>query len=195
MDDLQRQEIDVLVELEFDRKRGSSRSVTKEFRLVGLLDQDGDEYYLYFTNLPRDEYPAPDIAQLYRARWEVELLFKELKSRFRLDEINTTDPYVIEALVIMAAISLMMSRVIVDELHKIEAERRDMAADADESASGLSRQQCSVAISRHAHLIQLYLMVELGYGLPDLDELLLWASQDPNPHRPRLLAEVELGEA
>jgi len=194
LDDLQRQEIDVLVELEFDRKRGSSRSVTKEFRLVGLLDEDGDEYHLYFTNLPRDEYPAPDIAQLYRARWEVELLFKELKSRFRLDEINTTDPYIIEALVIMAAISLMMSRVIVDELHKIEAERRDMAADADSSASRLSRRKCSVAISRHAHLIQLYLMVELGYGLPDLDELLLWASRDPNPHRQRLLAEVELGE-
>jgi putative transposase len=37
-------------------------------------------------------------------------------------------------------------------------------------------------------------MVELGYSLPDLDELLLWASQDPNPHRQRLLAEVELGE-
>ena len=195
LDDLQRQEIDALVELEFDRKRGSSRSATNEFRLVGLLDEEDDEYHLYFTNLPRAEYSAPDIAQLYRARWEIELLFKELKSRFRLDEINTTDPYIIEALVIMAAISLMMSRVIVDELHKMEARRRDVAADADESASRLSRRQCSVAISRHAHLIQLYLMVELGYGLPDLDELLLWASQDPNPHRPRLIAEVESGEA
>ena len=194
LDDLQRQEIDALVELEFDRKRGSSRSTTKEFRLVGLLDEEDNEYHLYFTNLPRAEYSAPDIAQLYRARWEVELLFKELKSRFRLDEINTTDPYIIEALVIMAAISLIMSRVIVDELHKMEARRRDVAADADESASRPPRRHCSVVISRHAHLIQLYLMVELGYGLPDLDELLLWASQDPNPHRPGLIAEVESGE-
>jgi len=121
-------------------------------------------------------------------------LSKELKSRFRLDEINTTDPYIIEPLVIMAAISLMMSRVVVDELDKIEAERRDTAADADSPASWLSRRRCSVAINRHAHLIQLYLMVKLGYGLRDLDELLLWASQDPNPHRQRLLAEVELGE-
>jgi putative transposase len=82
----------------------------------------------------------------------------------------------------MAAISLLMSRVIVDELHKIEAKRRDMAADADSSASRLSRRKCSVAISRYAHLIQLYLLVEFGYGLPDIDELLLWASQDPNPY-------------
>ncbi|MFC4986872.1 transposase, partial [Saliphagus infecundisoli] len=98
-----------------------------------------------------------DIAQLYRARWEVELLFKELKSRFRLDEINTTDPYIIETLIIMAAISLMISRVIVDELHKLDAKQREVAADADssESASRLPRRRCSLAIERHAHLIQL----------------------------------------
>jgi len=194
LDDLQRQEIDVLVELEFDRKRGSSATATRQFRLVGLLNEESDEYHLYFTNLPRNEYPTPDIAQLYRARWEVELLFKELKSRFRLDEINTTDPYIIEALIIMAAISLMISRVIVDELHKLDAKQRDVAADADKSASRLPRHRCSLAIERHAHLIQLYLMVELGYDLPDLDELLLWVSRNPNPHRPRLREQVESGE-
>ena len=116
--------------MEFDRKRGSSATATRKFRLVGLLDKEEIEYHLYFTNLPRNDYPAPDIAQLYRARWEVELLFKELKSRFRLDEINTTKPYIIEALVIMSTISLMISRVIVDELHKLDAKRRE-AADAD----------------------------------------------------------------
>lgn len=65
--------------------------------------------------------------------------FKELKSRFGLDEINTTDAYIIEALIIMAAISLMMSRVIVDELRSLEARQREVeaAADADESASRL----------------------------------------------------------
>ena len=193
LDDLQRQEIDVLVELEFDRKRGSSATATRQFRLVGLLNEDEDEYHLYFTNLPRKEYSAPDIAQLYRARWEVELLFKELKSQFRLDEINTTKPYIIEALIIMAAISLMISREIVDELHKLDAKRRE-AADADESASRLPPRRGSLAVERHAHLIQLYLMLELGYEPPDLDELLLWASRNPNPHRERLREEVESGE-
>jgi len=193
LDDLQRQEIDVLVELEFDRKRGSSATATKEFRLVGLLNEEEEEYHLYFTNLPQSEYPAPDIAQLYRARWEVELLFKELKSRFRLDEINTTKPYIIEALIIMATISLMISRVIIDELHELEAKRR-AAADADESASRLPRRRGSLAVERHAHLIQLYLMIDLGYELPELDELLLWASREPNPHRERLRGQVESGE-
>ena len=43
------------------------------------------------------------------------MLFKKLKSRVSLDEMNATDVDIIEALIIMSAISLMMSRVIVDE--------------------------------------------------------------------------------
>lgn len=196
LDDLQRQDIDVLVELSFDRKRGSTRRGTQTVRLVGLRNEDDGEYHLYFTNLSHEDYSAPDIAQLYRARWEIELLFKELKSRFGLDEIRTTDAYIIEALIIMAAISLLMSRVIVDELRKLDAKRREgeAAGDADESASRLPRRRCSLAVERHAHLIQLYLMLELGYDLPDLDELLLWASRDPNPHRERLRNQVESSE-
>jgi hypothetical protein len=164
---------------------------------LGIAFTETGEYHLYLTNLARENYSAPDIAQLYRARWEVELLFKELKSRFGLDEINTTDAYIIEALLIMAAISLLMSRVIVDELRTLEANRREGdAADADsgESASRLSRRRCSLAVERNAHLIQLYLMIELGYELPDLDELLLWVSQNTNPRRERLREQVQSGE-
>jgi IS4 transposase len=187
---LHRQEIDVRIELSFDRKRGSSNRVTRSFRLVGLLNEASDEYHCYLTNLDEAAYSPTDIAQLYRARWEVELLFKELKSRFRLDEIRKTDPYIIEALILVAAISLLLSRVIVDSLHDLERARRATSevggdTDADVSAA-VPRRRVSMAIERHAHLIHLYLMVELGYDLPDLDELLLWAAREPNLHRPRL---------
>ena len=194
LDDLQRREIDVQITLSFDRKRGSGASTTRTFRLVGVRNDDSGEYHLYLTNLDRDDYRAPDIAQLYRARWEIELLFKELKSRFGLDEINTTDAYIIEALIIMAALSLLMSRVIVDELQKLDAKQRDCADDAGASSTRVPRRRCSHAVERHAHLIQLYLMLDLGYELPDLDSLLLWSSRDPNPHRPRLREQVESGE-
>lgn len=98
----------------------------------------------------------------------------------------------------MVAISLLMSRVIVDELRKLDEKQREdeAAADADssESASRLPRRRCSLVIERHVHLIQLYLMLELGYELPDLDELLLWVSRNPNPHRERLRRQVESDE-
>jgi len=135
LDDLYRKEIDVDIELSFERKRGSRRSATRTFRMVGLLNESDDEYHLFLTNLAEDEYSAPDIAQLYRARWAVELLFKELKSRFGLKEINTTDPYLIEALILIAAISLMMSRVIVDELQKLDVQQRESADDAAASST------------------------------------------------------------
>jgi hypothetical protein len=67
----------------------------------------------------------------------VELLFNELKSWFRLDEINTANLYIIKTLIIMAAISLVISRVIINEFHELDAKRHD-AAVADESASRLS---------------------------------------------------------
>ena len=87
-----------------------------------------------------------------------------------------------------------MSRVIVDELRKLDAKRQGSDDDACASSARLPRRRCSHALERHAHLVQLYLMLDLGYELPDLDELLLWASRDPNPHRPRLREQVESGE-
>jgi len=90
----------------------------------------------------------------------------------------------------------MMCRVIVDELRSLEARQREVeaAADADSSASRLSRRRCSLAVERHVHVIQLCLMIDLGYELPDLDELLLWASRNPDPHTDRLREQVERGE-
>jgi hypothetical protein len=75
-----------------------------------------------------------------------------------------------------------------------DSEKAQPAADADESALWLPCRRCSLAVERHAHLIRLYLLVGLGYELPDLDELLLWPSRNPNPHRQRLRRQVESGE-
>ena len=35
-------------------------------------DKDADDYYLYITNLPREEFLPSDLATLYCCRWEVE---------------------------------------------------------------------------------------------------------------------------
>lgn len=92
------------------------------------------------------------------------MLFKELESRFGLDEINTTDAYIIEALITIAAIPLMISRVTVDELRSVEAKQREVeaAADADESALRLACCRYSLTVERYAQLIQSYLILELG---------------------------------
>lgn len=82
----------------------------------------------------------------------------------------------------------MMNRVIVDELWSLAARQRKAkdAADAD--------RHCLLVLKRHAHLNQLYFMIELGCELPDLVELLLWMSRNHNPRRKRLRSQVKPGE-
>lgn len=53
---------------------------------------------------------AKDIANLYGARWDIELLFKELKSKYSLDVLETKNVQVIEALIWTAILTLIVSR-------------------------------------------------------------------------------------
>ncbi len=50
------------------------------FNLVGAVNQETKEYHLYLTNPSPDQLSADDVALLYRARWSIELAFKELKA-------------------------------------------------------------------------------------------------------------------
>jgi putative transposase len=84
VDDLSRKYIDVEVEAEFNRGQyeGTRSLDTKRFCVVGIRDEDADDYHLYITNLPRDEFFPADLATLYRCRWKVETLFRELKTQY-----------------------------------------------------------------------------------------------------------------
>jgi IS4 transposase len=62
---------------------------SKLFRVVGVRDEDADDYELYITNLPREEFLPDELATIYSCRWETELLFRELKTQYELDEFDT----------------------------------------------------------------------------------------------------------
>ena len=88
--------------------RGTGK--TKEnFRLVGALDEESNEYHLYLTNLTPEQLTAEDVALLYRARWSIELIFKELKRLYQLDVISSGAADVVEALVLVAMLTLVVS--------------------------------------------------------------------------------------
>jgi len=53
---------------------------------------------------------SEDIAGLYRARWDIELIFKELKSRYALDVVNTTNPPKLWRHIWTAILTLFISR-------------------------------------------------------------------------------------
>ncbi|MEW6080450.1 MAG: transposase, partial [Bacillota bacterium] len=49
---------------------------------------------------------AEDVALLYGARWSIELLFKELKRVYQLDVIHSAKSEVVQALVLVAMLTL-----------------------------------------------------------------------------------------
>jgi IS4 transposase len=193
LNDLHRDVIDVRAEVSFRRHsyNGSRSGPTRTFRIVGVRNDDAEKYHLYVTNLPVADYSASDVAQLYRARWEVELLFKELKSTYHLDQIPTSDPVAVEALILVALISLVVSRVLLDFLREI-ADREAPLDDGKES-SRIPPRRWSRVFSRYGGLILQRIARYLGYDPPEenLLELLLAAAVDPNPHRPSLIEDVQ----
>jgi hypothetical protein len=51
-----------------------------DFRVIAFWYKKKKRIGYLVTNLPRETVPAADIVGLYRLRWQIELLFKELKS-------------------------------------------------------------------------------------------------------------------
>lgn len=109
---LKRQVLDVEVEVSFKRRKynGKERLDTEQFRLVAIFNEDEEKYHVYLTNISKDVLEAEDVAKLYGARWDIELIFKELKSRYALDVVNTKNSQIVEAYIWIAILTLFVSR-------------------------------------------------------------------------------------
>lgn len=49
-------------------------------------------YVLVLTSTPATDFSAEEILEIYRFRWQIELVFKRLKSLLQLDELPAKDP-------------------------------------------------------------------------------------------------------
>jgi putative transposase len=177
VDDLHRTYIDVEVEVEFKRGpyEGTRSRDTKRFRVVGVRNEDADDYHLYITNLPREEFLPEDLATLYRCRWEVELLFRELKTQYELDEFDTSNPAIVEILLYAALLSLLVSR-----------ELLDLVTEQADDEIVFPPERWAATFRSHAQLILHELGEYLGYSPPPLLERLIEDAQKIHQQRPIL---------
>jgi len=108
---LQRHEIDVEVEVQFKNRvyGGVRRGARLRLRLVGVRDARSGEHHLYLTNIEPERLTANEIAQVYAARWMIELLFRQLKSHFRIQDLPSRNRVIVEALVYATLIALVVS--------------------------------------------------------------------------------------
>src|SRR5262249_38150071 len=76
--------------------QASIRRARKESRRHGKTPQpetlEAAKYVFLLTSLAPDDVPAGEILALYRLRWQIELLFKRLKSLLRIDELPNKHP-------------------------------------------------------------------------------------------------------
>ena len=70
------------------RKQGRMPSA-KALQLAGWL--------LLLTNAPADKLPSVMMSYLYRMRWQVELIFRQLKSVLRLDKTESENPFRVQS--------------------------------------------------------------------------------------------------
>src|SRR4030095_12363832 len=57
------------------------------------------DWVLLVTTLAATGWPLADVLRLYRARWQVELVFKRMKQLLRLNQLRSTHPPSVEATV------------------------------------------------------------------------------------------------
>lgn len=119
-EELYRKEIDVLVAVIFKRRpyRGTRSPATRRFRVGGMRNGNTGEYHCYLTNLPHEEFTPDQIAALYPARWEVEILFRQLKYCYELDAIQPSKPAIVEVLILVSILTLVISWVLLGVLRE-----------------------------------------------------------------------------
>ena len=97
---MKRDVLDVEVEVAFKRRvdGGIRRTARRHLRLVAVRLPESSDYRFYLTYIDPDSLDAHGVAQSYAARWQSELIFKELKSHYRLDELPTRKAHIVETL-------------------------------------------------------------------------------------------------
>lgn len=186
VDRLRREVLDVEVTVRFQRRSyaGRARHDIQTLRVVGIRDDHAGCHHFYVTNVPVDKLAAEDIRATYALRWQVELLFKELKRHYRIDQMPSRKREIVEALLYASILTLIVSR------RLLALVRKALASLADR----LPTQRWAALLESAS--TELLLIVtrpprELKTLLQRVNATFLHEAVDPNVVRPGLLKAVE----
>ena len=94
--------------------RGNKSRVFRVLRVPVLVEtRDGGVFRddLWFvTNLPAEQFSAETIATLYRYRWEIEQLFRTLKTVGRLDQLRSANAEVIHVFIYATLLGMTLAQ-------------------------------------------------------------------------------------
>lgn len=87
-----------------------SRSL--DMRVVGLWDSEIKDYHWFATSLNPDTFSGTEVGQIYRLRWQIELLFKEWKSLLRLADLPSGEESIVLCLLYGTLCASLLSRLL-----------------------------------------------------------------------------------
>jgi len=188
VDRLQREVLDVEVEVAFRRRvyAGSRSGARRAMRLVGVRDADTGRYHLYVTNIPPERLAAEEVARVYAGRWQIELLFKEMKSHYRLEDLPSRKPHIVEALLYATLVTLVVSRRLLRAVRQALRGRQRVVPEGRWAA-------IFAAVSNALLDLVLAPARVVRESAKCIEAMLLHEAVDPNLSRRLLLARVENG--
>lgn len=80
------------------------------FRIIASWDKRHQRHGYLITTLSRDTFSAQEIQQYYALRWQVELLFKELKSYCCLSTFSTKNKHIVQTLIWSSILVMLLKR-------------------------------------------------------------------------------------
>ena len=83
-----------------------------DYRVIAFWYKKKKRIGYLVTNLARTTVPAFDIVELYRLRWQIELLFKELKSYCNLKKFSTENSNIVKTLIYASFITVLLKRLL-----------------------------------------------------------------------------------
>lgn len=183
---LQGDTLDVGVELTYRKRRyaGHRHKGSLSLRLVGRRNPSSGEFHLYLTNIPTEQLPPEDVQATYALRWQIELLFKELKRHYRLEDMPSGKRDIVESLLYAAILSLAASRRLLQVLREaLPAQAQRLKEHRFATVLAFLADELLTLVLHRGQLAQ--------HLQQRLSNLLLVEALDPNKSRPGLLQAIE----
>lgn len=152
-------DVDVEIDASIDGHREQ-----RVVRLVGLQDREGGPYgdcWFYLTTVPRDVLSAEDVAVVYSLRWEIELLWKHLKTGTALSSLRAWREEAVIALVHAKIIALCLARLL------------ELSLDAQARTHAYGQLAIVLTLTRMAPTLLAARMLARGVTLPEMERRLL----------------------
>ena len=150
-------------------------------RLIAVWRQDVGQHRLYLTSADPLQLTTDAAAPVYALRWEIELLFRELKSQLRLDDMPSGNKAATECLLYAALLTMAIGRKL---LRAVQARLRSK----DNPATAFPPERWTIVMRSVAPQL-LALLLAPPHGRVALERR-LWIvlqREAPDPNRSRML--------